>query len=561
MYLGDKCNWNPKLNMTESDKAHFWLREDQHDPRPKTPMLATSFTEDALWAYAASADQVKVPVSKGIDFRLLNGRVYISATAFLILDEEEPKKREQFFRQAVGELLMSWDEKYSAHQDKWTANLEYLRSLEIESASWSEICEYLKKAYEIQREHWIDHFLFMYPVHATYVAFEEFCGQFGISEQELLRFLQGFDNMMLETDQEMWRLAKMAGQSDIADVFIQREGDLTANLEQSEKGKEWLRAFDRFLDRFGARTASADFEYVHPSWREDPAPVLETIKTYVMQGEYDFEGRWESLRDDREKSIAAALKKLPGDQEREQFEQMLSACQKTYAFNEDHNFYIEQGTFVGMREIFLAIGQRLVKIGIIENPDDTIFMTRNELLILVQDLSENEDVAVMINNHLFRSLVAARRKEWEEACSEAKSPLFIGMPPPGMKDPIGMKVFGITPRLFQPPAEEAEGRLEGFPGSSGVVEGTARVISDAKEFGLVQPGDILVCPYTAPAWTPLFSKIKAIVADTGGMLTHAAICAREYGIPAVVGTWEATSRIKNGQRIKVDGDKGIVHLL
>ncbi|MCJ7797676.1 MAG: PEP-utilizing enzyme, partial [Thermoleophilia bacterium] len=142
------------------------------------------------------------------------------------------------------------------------------------------------------------------------------------------------------------------------------------------------------------------------------------------------------------------------------------------------------------------------------------------------------------------------------------APLTIGNVPETMTDPIGVKVFGIIDEILHPKGERivAE-RLEGFPGAPGVVEGPARVILDYKDFQKVKVGEILVCPYTGTAWTPLFMKIAGVVTDTGGMLTHAAIAAREYGIPSVVGTWNATHSIGDGDIIRIDGNIGVVEIL
>lgn len=142
------------------------------------------------------------------------------------------------------------------------------------------------------------------------------------------------------------------------------------------------------------------------------------------------------------------------------------------------------------------------------------------------------------------------------------APLTVGAVPPTMTDPIAIKVFGIVDAVLHPAGEkQVEERLQGFPGSAGVVEGPARVILDYEEFPNLQGGEILVCPFTGTAWTPLFLKIAGVVTDTGGMLTHAAIAAREYGIPAVVGTWNATNSIRNGDIIRVDGNAGVVEVL
>ena len=103
--------------------------------------------------------------------------------------------------------------------------------------------------------------------------------------------------------------------------------------------------------------------------------------------------------------------------------------------------------------------------------------------------------------------------------------------------------------------------LHGFAASGGVVEGVARVLMSVNDIGQVREGEILVCPVTAPSGAPIFSKIKAAVSDIGGTMSHMAIVAREYGMPAVVGTGDATKRIKNGQRLRVDGDTGVVTIL
>jgi pyruvate, water dikinase len=103
--------------------------------------------------------------------------------------------------------------------------------------------------------------------------------------------------------------------------------------------------------------------------------------------------------------------------------------------------------------------------------------------------------------------------------------------------------------------------VRGYAASSGIVEGTARVLRDVNEIGQIRDGEILVCPVTAPSWGPVFGKIKAAVSDIGGTMSHAAIVAREYGMPAVVGTGQATRRIRTGHRVRVDGDRGVVTIL
>jgi pyruvate,water dikinase len=154
------------------------------------------------------------------------------------------------------------------------------------------------------------------------------------------------------------------------------------------------------------------------------------------------------------------------------------------------------------------------------------------------------------------------RKEQRSKVPELDAPLTFGNVPETMTDPIAIKVFGIIDEILHPKGEKnVRLKLEGFAASPGVVEGPARVVMHFEDFATVQSGDILVCPYTGTAWTPLFLKIAGVVTDTGGMLTHAAIAAREYGIPAVVGTWNATASVHNGDIVRIDGAAGVVEIL
>jgi pyruvate,water dikinase len=116
----------------------------------------------------------------------------------------------------------------------------------------------------------------------------------------------------------------------------------------------------------------------------------------------------------------------------------------------------------------------------------------------------------------------------------------------------------VDPRLFHQTEAEGDVLLSGTPGSPGVAKGVVRVVRSSSEFGKLHSGEVLVAPYTNPAWTPLFQRAAAVVVDSGGATSHAAIVAREYGIPAVMGTTEGTQKLTDGQRVMVDGNRGHV---
>ncbi|NNE95194.1 MAG: hypothetical protein HKN24_04120, partial [Acidimicrobiales bacterium] len=160
--------------------------------------------------------------------------------------------------------------------------------------------------------------------------------------------------------------------------------------------------------------------------------------------------------------------------------------------------------------------------------------------------------------------IVARRREIHAKLSEWKAPKALGEPPEVITEPFTIMLWGITSESVDNwlGSDEAnENELTGMAASPGAVEGPARIIHDPDEVDQLEDGEILVAPITAPSWAPVFPKIQACVTDIGGMMSHAAIVCREYGVPAVTGTGFATDKISTGDRIRVDGSTGTVTIL
>ena len=161
--------------------------------------------------------------------------------------------------------------------------------------------------------------------------------------------------------------------------------------------------------------------------------------------------------------------------------------------------------------------------------------------------------------------VVERRKSIHEAQRRWVPPLAVGTPPEVITDPVTIMLFGVTPERVQGWLASAGGpaaaTISGIGASPGVAEGKARLVTDSKQLAQVEDGEILVAASTSPSWTPVFGRASAVVVDIGGIMCHAAIVAREYGLPTVVGTGSATKRIRTGDRIRVDGDSGVVTIV
>jgi pyruvate,water dikinase len=333
-------------------------------------------------------------------------------------------------------------------------------------------------------------------------------------------------------------------------------------LKSKPEAREWRQRFDGFLQVHGNRISAAHLDVIFSTWKEDPRPVLETIKSYFgrMDAGWDLFQARNAVIQQREQAIVEFEKRVPAE-DKPVFQRLLPVAQDVYAYQEDHGFYIDQGSTAALHNTLMACGHRLQRFGLLERADDVFFLTYSELVEVLDDLARDEKIGTYHHQTLVPPLIK-ERKENREMAGQADAPLTVGNVPPTMTDPIAIKVFGIIDDVLHPKGEkEVMERLEGFPGSPGVVEGPARVILTFEEFPTLQSGEILICPYTSTAWTPLFLKIAGVVTDTGGMLTHAAIAAREYGIPAVVGTWNATNSIRNGDIVKVDGSTGVVEVV
>jgi pyruvate,water dikinase len=356
----------------------------------------------------------------------------------------------------------------------------------------------------------------------------------------------------MQLDMDLWRLAGRAIALGLKDTFLSTfEEDLQKTLESAEQGRAWLDELNRFLDVYGARTV-IPLELHDRSWQENSTPVLGTIRAYVAQGgQYNFDRLLKDMAEERERLSRAVLDRISDPEAREKFRNLLESARKFQQAMEDDNYYFLWAG-VQVRRVALEIGKRLAASGALDDPDDVFFLRKEEMERALVDLA-----AGLYDMSSYRKLARDCRAQWNEWC-RVQPPPYIGDLPDELDDFMLTQFWGIRGRKQ---LDEAEGAVAGLGASGGVAEGVARLVFGPEEFGKIQPGEVLVCRSTNPAWTPVFSKISAVVTDQGGTLSHAAVVAREYGIPAVLGTQHATRRIPDGARVRVDGNTGKVELL
>ncbi|HBW37567.1 PEP-utilizing enzyme [Desulfosporosinus sp. BICA1-9] len=560
-----QVEWVPMKMYRQEDSARLWFHDSVHNNPPSSPMGASVYHWPRGTRYAA--EWFTFPYSEGFDYVLYDGRIFPGPMP--ITDPEVIKAKEPIFQQKLMDMLENWPQRYADIVEEWTASLDYLKGINKKTLPLDRLINVLKDAVKISKRSWELHFVCMYPAHFAYMTFEAICAKYNIEERQMRTFLQGFETKMFEIDRALWKLADVANELDLAEEFneISTQEELNERLIKSTKGKLWLGKFTQFLEKYGRRSTAALFDCAYRTWIEDPMPAFTTIQTYILKGSFDFEKHTKKIIAERDEYIARTVADIP-EEDRGEFLQALKLAQYSYPFNEDHNFYVEQWTYSELRYAIQECGRRLVHWGFIDEIDDVFFMTIDELEGVLEDILINKKIGIEEHHTRVHSMVYRRKDVWTKLHKVKVNP-FIGTVPEGkIDDPVFIKIWGMTDEVIRGQAKpeiDVENRWEGFPGAPGVVEGIARVIFDYEGFSEVQPDEILIAPFTTPAWTPLFSKIRGVATDSGGMLAHAAICAREYDIPAVVGTItrgkRVTDGIVTGQKVRIDGTKGVVELL
>jgi phosphohistidine swiveling domain-containing protein len=353
------------------------------------------------------------------------------------------------------------------------------------------------------------------------------------AETYLAELTAGAANDTLNAGQMLWEVAQIARASNsLINLIVTTEPDqLNEAITEDYQGSEFLEAFDDYLERYGGR--STQWEPSAPTVREQPELLLTSIKHIIindvpepLEVQRNVQKRAEKLVVEIENQIGTNEEKLT------QFRDLLAAAKPFVTVRENRAFW-QLVACGSLRAAVLHRAERLTDAGVISQIEDIFFLEPEEI-----------DRYLAHSNDTAKNLIEQRRKDWE-FWSTKTPPHFIG------KDAEESQQISDSEGV-------PDNILRGVGASRGVVTGRARVIMDLSEAVNFQPGDILVCMMTAPPWTILFTKAAAVVTDTGGVLSHASIASREFGLPCVAAVRNATSIIRDGMLITVDGAEGTV---
>ena len=526
-----------------------WGRDPVHFPRPVTRYFAE--THPAAFARGTS-DFARYygMVIGGLEMAYVNGFGF--NTMKPAPDEEIPQRfarAEEVFRDKVWrEQLREWDETVKPTS---IAKHREIQAVDADALSDDELAAYLTRCRDHHAEMMAQHMRYTASAVVPTGDFLAHVGDWtGAPPAELLGLLRGAAPVSAGASDELERLTAAIVNDAKAQKLLASDGDPAMVLDQ-------LRALDGdagaavsgYLDLVGYRLLDG-FDISEPTALEFPDALLRAIRTAVSgTGGSDSEV---------EAQTAAIRKKVPAEH-RDEFDELLGEARLLYRLRDERGVYSDIWGSGLMRRAALAAGRRALSKGSIHAPEHMVDASLDEMCSLVTDGSGPS------GNEL------AARAEYRATHTSKDAPPYLGDPPHPPPDPSGlppaegrlMRATGLSlGHLFgSSEAEHEEFMLRGLAASQGVYEGPARVISGPSEFERIQQGDVLVTGATTEAFNILLPLLGGIVTDSGGLLSHSAIVAREYGIPGVVGTREATDRIADGASVRVDGTAGEVTLL
>ncbi|MBO0834732.1 MAG: PEP-utilizing protein mobile subunit [Actinobacteria bacterium] len=567
------------------DDNRFWFHNAMHFPEPM-PAFDTITAEVPYTAIGANTARLFVfPTTLGIEHRIINGRVYI--TAIPITDPAEIEQRLGTFQQRAGYYYENWDSLYEGWKTRMADLISEIESIKVPELPDIEDADVVFNSVGIAQNHyvrenfhrcidlfskaWHHHTEMLMLGYGAYVVFFEFCKTAfpEIPDQMVARMVAGIDVIMYRPDDELKKLARLAVEYNVDDLLTEgcnAPDVLAAMSERGVAGERWLAALAEARTPWFHVSTGDGFYHHHRSWNEDLTVPFTALPRYVRQvrnGE-SLDRPTAQLKAERERIVADYRALLTSEEERAAFDQMLGLARLVFPFVEDHKFYCEHWFTTQFFAKIREFGVLLARQKVLADAEDIFQLHHNEIDQALADVMLAWAAGSQPLGARHFGPIIAERKRMLEVLKGWSPPPAVGPVPEALNDPAVRMLWGITSETLSTWAaaeHDVSQEIHGYAASPGVVEGVARVLHSVNEIGQVKDGEILVCAVTAPSWAPVFGKIKAAVSDIGGTMSHAAIVAREYGMPAVVGTGHATKRIKTGQMVRVDGDRGIVRIL
>jgi pyruvate,water dikinase len=566
----------------ESDENRFWFWNSMHFPIPH-PAFDVICIDSPYQAVGSWQNRVfAVPPAMGIDYRVVNGYVYISSNP--VTDPEKMAERAGYFQKRAGHYFANWAELYEKWKDKMRALIAELDALVVpglpeyepdevafdadRNTAFYEVLDAYGRCLRLGDLMWQNHFEFLLLGYGAYATFAELCKEHlpDIPDQHIAQMVAGIDVLLFRPDAELRRLAGVAIEKGVDGSFVEGRTpqQIEAELSGSDAGRDWLAELEKVKDPWFNMATGDGLTHYYRSWLDDPSIPYASIIGHInaQRAGAPTERPTEEITRERDR-LAEEYGALLPDAVRGPWNDLLNLSRTVFPYVEEHKFFCDYWFLTRWWNKVREFGALLADGGFFEDPEDIFQLGRHEVSVALDELVLCWATGGQPLGPKHWPPIVARRKELLERLAEWTPPPALGVAPAEITDPMTIMLWGVTTERVQEWARQKEGgsELNGAPASPGTIEGPARVVRSVKEIADVRDGEILVCGSTSPAWAPIFSKITGTVTDVGGVMSHAAIVCREYGLPAVVGTGRATAMIRTGQVIRVDGSAGVVTLV
>lgn len=568
-------------NLKQNEEAKFFFCDSQHWPNVFKPFdaITVEFAVKCLSQY--NTRQWLIPPANGIDFKIHNGYCYMSPVGVApeLIADRVPQflERAGYYFMNWNDLLQNWHKKVKGVIDEMEA-VKFESLPEVIDMEWVKggigldptyyLIQNYDKMIDLCYKTWMYHFEFLNLGYAAYLDFFGFCKETfpGIPDLSIAKMVQGVEVDLFRPDEELRKLSKLALELGVDDVVANQE--LTAALEAlkaTENGQKWLDAWELAKYPWFNFTTGNGFYSTDKYWIEHLEIPFGYIQDYLkrLQKGENIDRPTEAIAAERDRITEEYRDSIADEEGQAAFDAKIGLARVVFPYVENHNFYIEHWAMCVFWRKMRELSAVFVEAGFFSDINDMFYFRREEIHQLLFDYGRGWAMGVPAIGPDYIPTEVARRKKIIDALSTAAPKPAFNEPPALVTEPFTIMLWGITSESVQGWLQSGEttNHLKGMAASAGKVEGIARVINSPDELSLLEQDEILVTRVTAPSWAPVFGKIKATVTDIGGMMSHAAIVCREYALPAVTGTGSATTTIKTGDRIMVNGSTGEVTIL
>jgi pyruvate,water dikinase len=557
----------------------FWVRETEHFTEPLSPLFRTTLIPRHEKAIFEIMEEYSVLID-GVQFREIGGWLYtrvvplggkelppppawLSPIIMPIIIRLIPSMRKRvnglvnvYRTNLPSKNIEKWYNEWKPNNIK---RINQFKLIDLKTLSDEQLEQHLKLLLDFMAEN--------SKIHARVTAADFLIADFILTSKRILEWdemksLELLSGLSIKTTEPTKRLDELAQIAKEKPAILQMLNNI--NFETVEKlstvDVDFAEAFDNYMNEFGARTLT--YELIKKALDEQPELVLKLINDH-LNNDYNFESKAAVLDEKREKIVSKAKQTLSNKtyEEQEEFELALAKAERVYPAREDHEYYLHNAPLALLRKLFLEIGNRFKTQGYLERADDIFFLELDEVL---SGFSEGSD-----------KLETVIRRKGELAWAKVNpGPISYGgppLPPPSMEGfpaevkrvmegMVWMLEGNSSMEYLQQKNTDSPQALTGIAASPGNYTGPVRIIMSEEEFHKLEPGDVLVCPTTQPPWSVLFPSVGALVTDGGGILSHPAIIAREYQVPAVVATGNATKVLRDDMIVTVNGNDGSISI-